>query len=98
MEIKNSFMRWARPLSAAIAIAATAACAAKDARPSSGLEQIESAGPPGRVPGGPSTAASSSATDIGGSMVAQSSTAVSSTTPGDTTHAPKVEIPHVDGR
>lgn len=71
-----------------------AGCAAKDARSTNGLEQIESAGAPGRV------SESSTANDVVGTLGVQSSTPVSasSTTPGDTSHAPKVEIPHVEGR
>lgn len=78
-----------------IASFTTAGCAAKDARPSNGLEQIESAGAPGRVASESSTPA-----DVAGTLGAQSSTlaSASSTTPGDTSHAPKVEIPHVEGR
>lgn len=72
-----------------------AGCAAKDAKPNSGLEQLESAGAPGRSSS--STMSSLAATDLGASMTA-SSTTVSSTSPGDTSRAPKVEVPHVPGR
>ena len=78
-----------------------AGCAAKDGKPSSGLEQIESAGAPGRPAS--STPQSDSAAVAATRSGAQPATAVSSTPasprpPGDTAHAPKVEVPHVAGR
>jgi len=78
------------------AVISLAGCAAKDAKPSNGMDQIESAGAPGR--GVSSTPAVTAPTDIGGSMVAPSQANASSTTPGDTSKAPKVEVPHVAGR
>jgi hypothetical protein len=73
-----------------------AGCAAKDAKPNSGLEQLESAGAPGRSSS--STMSSLAATDLGGSMTASSTTASSTSSSGDTSRAPKVEVPHVPGR
>jgi hypothetical protein len=78
------------------AVFALSGCAAKDAKPRNGMDQIESAGAAGSEATS-STPASVAATDLGGSMVAQSSTAASSTARGDTTRV-KVEVPHVPGR
>jgi len=79
---------------AAFTTLALAGCAAKDARPSSGLEQIESAGAPGRVGSLSSTPAGSPTAEAIGGLTA----AASSTLAGDSSPAPKVEIPHVAGR
>ena len=70
----------------------TAGCAAKDAKPNSGLDQIESAGAPSRIGGASSTPAMSSTT----SSLSASSTSASAGS--DTAQAAKVEVPHVAGR
>jgi hypothetical protein len=82
------------PLLASVTLA-ICACAAKDARPSNGMDQLESAGAPGRV-----GTASSTVADVAGSLNAVSSTVASASaaSPRDTSHAPKVEVPHVAGR
>ena len=73
---------------------AIVACAAKDAQPRSGLEQIESAGAPGRASDSSTITASSTPVDVEQSNA--SSTAAAS--PSDTTRTPRVEVPHVAGR
>jgi hypothetical protein len=77
---------------------AVTACAAKEAQPRSGLEQIESAGAPGRGTRDTTTIAASSTPAVLGQLNASSSTAASPASARDTTHAPKVEVPHVAGR
>jgi hypothetical protein len=71
------------------------ACAAKESRPSSGLEQIESAGAPGRIGTALSINATSS-TPVTTEVPAQSISSTSAS-PADTSRA-KVEVPHVAGR
>lgn len=75
-------------------------CAAKDAKPSSGLEQIESAGAPGRIGMEASTrAVSSTATEMEAIRQSESSTSGLGPKSGtDSSPAPRVEVPHVAGR
>lgn len=72
---------------------AFAGCAAKDAKPSSGLEEMESIGARGQFENASSTPAVSSTVGALGGVTASAS----STAPGDTSPA-KVEVPHVAGR
>ena len=79
----------------AVTLAITA-CAAKDSQPKSGLEQIESAGAPGRA--SDTSAVTSSSTPVAPENASTSSSTAAGPASRDTTHAPKVQVPHVAGR
>ena len=96
---ENSILRSNRAFFLAIILAgpAVGGCAAKDAKPSSGLEQIESIGAPGRS-ARVSPAASVASTTVAAPGLAASSTVAGSASPTDTSRPAKVEVPHIAGR